>query len=167
MQRWALLAVPAFLLLACSDMRLNTGSQARTDAGPPPNPVDAASADAPTGVGCGTDPNTGATLCLGISSCPNLSIDPGAYPDCGFRVLPGVIDIECSCSGELCPLGTATSCTEAARLLREQNEGVVCQQIVEGRCTGGSPSGTQDAGAGTCDPSCRDSCAGSPPCIQL
>jgi hypothetical protein len=120
------------------------------------------------GVNCGADPNTGATLCLGLSLCPNLVVDQSTYPACGFRVRGNALDVECSCGGELCPLGAATSCDAVLKLLQQQSEGIVCAQVSAGTCesTGpGAGSSSSSSGSSTCDKGCRDLCAGEPSCI--
>jgi hypothetical protein len=81
-----------------------------------------------------------------------------------------LLDIECSCSGMLCPLG-ATSCSDATAKLADQNYGVVCAQVSAGTCLQGTPvanssSATSSSGGGTCDTVCRDECAGEPTCLQ-
>jgi hypothetical protein len=90
-----------------------------------------------TGVDCGPDPDTGVVLCLGISACPNLLVDPDLYPGCGFRVHDGsgVLDLECACYGQICPIGIATTCDQAVALMQDQSQYTVCMQIDEGRCT--------------------------------
>lgn len=90
-----------------------------------------------TGSGCGADPDTGITLCLGISTCPNLTIDTDVFPGCGFRIHtdPTVIDLECACYGQICPIGVATTCDQAAALMTDQSQYTVCMQGSEGRCT--------------------------------
>ena len=89
------------------------------------------------GNGCGVDPDTGITLCLGISTCPNLTIDTDVFPGCGFRIhsAADVIDLECACYGQICPIGVATTCDQAAALLKNQSQYTVCMQVSEGRCT--------------------------------
>jgi hypothetical protein len=127
------------------------------------------SSGTPGGTECGTDPETSAVLCLLNSVCPGLTIDSEVYPGCGFR--PGnLVDIECSCSGMLCPLG-ATSCSDAQAKLADQNYGVVCAQVSAGTCLQGTPvagssSASSSSGGSTCDTVCRDECAGEPTCIQ-
>ncbi len=98
---------------------------------------DSASEASVTGINCGPDPDTGVVLCLGISACPNLSVDPDLYPGCGFRVHDGtgVLDLECACYGQICPIGIATTCDQAAALMQDQSQYTVCMQINEGRCT--------------------------------
>jgi hypothetical protein len=90
-----------------------------------------------TGIDCGPDPDTGVVLCLGISSCPNLVVDSDLYPGCGFRVHPGsdVLDLECACYGEICPIGIASTCDAATALMQDQSQYTVCMQVDEGRCT--------------------------------
>ena len=139
--------------------------------------VTTAAAAAATGSDCVTDTTTGATLCTSISSCPGLAVDHDSYPDCGFRINGTALDVECICSGSLCPLGTPTTCADATALLMAQSELQVCTQVSEDRCTGGSApaagattttTSTPAAPAGTsptCDPDCRDECANAPACL--
>ena len=90
-----------------------------------------------TGLECGPDPDTGVTLCIGISSCPNIVVDQDLYPGCGFRVHDGtgVLDLECACYGQICPIGIASTCDQAVALMQDQSQYTVCMQINEGRCT--------------------------------
>jgi hypothetical protein len=137
----------------------------------------------PTGTGCGTDPTTGVTLCTGTTECPGVTFNPSVFPGCGFYISGLSLDLECLCADYLCPVGAATTCTEAAALLQASNEGTVCAEISSNGCsqipvggtggtagTGGSGgsagSGPSDAGAG-CDKTCESMCAGEPDCIQL
>ena len=120
------------------------------------------------GTGCGVDPDTGATLCLGNSLCPGVTVSTEAFPACGFRIDGTVIDIECSCGYSLCPL-RATTCATAAQLLASQNEGAVCAQLSLGNCTAGTPTTTTSSSSssgGTCDTTCRAECGGDPTCIE-
>ena len=120
------------------------------------------------GSNCGTDPDTSAVLCLGSNVCPGLAIDSSAFPGCGFRVSGDIVDIECSCSGFLCPL-PAASCADAATKLTDANYGVVCSQLSNGTCAEGTPaasSSSSSSAGGTCDPTCRSECGGAPACIQ-
>jgi hypothetical protein len=121
------------------------------------------------GTECGVDPETSATLCLGNNACPGVTIDTEVYPGCGFRINGTAVDIECSCSGFLCPLG-ATSCGDATTKLAADNVGVVCAQVSAGTCTQGTPvassSTSSSSGSGTCDTTCRDECGGEPTCLQ-
>jgi hypothetical protein len=124
------------------------------------------------GIECGVDPNTGATLCLGISICPGLQVDQETFPQCGFRISGEVVDVECSCGGSLCPLGT-TSCADAQTLLAQSNEGNVCAEVSAGTCIEGIPNASTSSAAasssssgGTCTMDCIDSCANDPACLE-
>jgi len=126
-------------------------------------------AGAPTGVNCGTDPASGVTLCLGLSSCPHVLVDSDQLPGCGYRVNGNTIDLECLCNDSLCPVGSAASCDDAKALLQDQTAQGVCAGIAEGRCTIVSQS-VQNGGsnsASSCDKSCRSDCSGDPACIRL
>jgi hypothetical protein len=123
----------------------------------------------PQGIDCGTDPETSVTLCLGTSLCPGMLIDTEAYPACGFRMNGGVLDVECSCNGMLCPLGAVGSCDDLKTAFANSNEGTICAQVSAGTCTQGTPMATSSSaatGGGTCDVACRDECAGDQTCIQ-
>lgn len=130
-----------------------------------------------TGSGCGTDPTTGVTLCVGTSLCPDISVDESAFPECGFRINGNILDLECLCSGYLCPVGVATTCAQVSQLLSAQNEGVVCNAVTNNACaqlttaSAGSTATnaqTADSGSGSgCDTNCEANCAGEPDCIQL
>ncbi len=125
------------------------------------------------GIECGIDPNTSATLCLGISICPGLQVDQEVFPQCGFRISGNVVDVECSCGGYLCPLGSST-CTDAQTLLSQGNEGTVCAEVSQGTCIEGIPSSSTSTAAassssssgGTCTMDCLDSCDNNPVCLQ-
>jgi len=120
----------------------------------------------PTGRNCFADPTTKAVFCTAIDACPGATVDPGAFPDCGYAMRDGVeLDLECLCGTALCPIGVPTTCEQAKALLEAQTAFVVCGQQAEGRCV---ELALPKAGPhGTCDPSCRDECAGAPSCIQL
>ncbi len=130
----------ALMLVLASCLDFSLGGKGSADAGPHPDgaapKTDAGTPEGGSGINCGADPQTGNVLCLGLSSCPGLIVDQNNYPGCGFRVTGGTtIDIECACSGYLCPLGVATSCTQAKSLLASQTYAGVCVQVSEGRCT--------------------------------
>ena len=99
--------------------------------------TDDGSDGAVTGSQCGPDPDTGVTLCVGISSCPSVTVDQDLYPGCGFRIHDGtgVLDLECACYGQICPIGIASTCDQAVALMQDQSQYTVCMQINEGRCT--------------------------------
>jgi len=117
------------------------------------------------GIDCIVEPTTGATLCSGISLCPGLYVDHDVYPHCGFRPKGNVLDIECACSEEVCPLGVPTTCAQAKQLLDSQTEPQVCTQVAEGRCTPGAPT-TAGGTSSTCDRTCSSECGGDPSCLK-
>ena len=174
----ALVALP---LVAClQQMSTGTGTTDPTAGG---DTTGASSTDAPAGAGCGTDPQSGVTLCEQTSLCPGVSVDQGALPSCGFRIHPGnVIDLECLCADSLCPIGIPDTCDQATQLLSSQTSLTVCQQASDGRCVqvtasdaGAAPTTgtttttptTTTPSASTCDKVCEGECAGEPDCIQL
>ncbi|MEI9954067.1 MAG: hypothetical protein WDO74_35095 [Pseudomonadota bacterium] len=118
-----------------------------------------------TGTNCGVDPSSGIALCLGISSCPSVRVDPDQFPDCGFRIARGSIDLECLCGDSLCPMGSAASCLDAKALLSEQSAQAVCAGIAEGRCQ--VVRQTANRSSSPCDKECRAQCSGVPGCITL
>lgn len=150
----------------------NTGSTSDAGGSPP-------TGENAMGAGCGTDPTTGVTLCLATSLCPDVSVNPSNFPECGFRINGDILDLECLCSGYLCPMGATSTCAQASQILAQQNEGSVCNAVTDNACAqltsasatvGSSSVGTEDAGSGTgsgCDPVCESDCAGEPDCIQL
>jgi hypothetical protein len=157
-----LLALP---LAACLQMSTGTGSG--VDAGRPTIMMASRAAEAgPNGTNCIEDLATQTILCEQVDTCPGLVVDPGVFPDCGFRVhAGGSLDLECLCGQALCPLGVPTTCQQAKELLAVQSAISVCQQQLEGRCVQLS---TPDAGlGGTCDKTCRGTCSGDPNCLQL
>jgi hypothetical protein len=120
----------------------------------------------PKGVDCITEPETGATICSGISTCPGLLVDHDVYPTCGFRVGGGaLLDLECGCQGSLCPIGVAQTCEQAQALLRDQSESTVCLQVADGRCTKGTQ--TKPPASPTCDKLCAAECGNVPSCLRL
>src|SRR5450432_2535033 len=86
------------LLTAC--IGINTGSS--TDAGAAPATASASDANANTpdaakGIDCIVEQTTGATICSVNTLCPAVAIDHDQFPNCGFRVKGGTLDIECAC----------------------------------------------------------------------
>jgi len=118
------------------------------------------------GSNCTEQPG-GIILCEQIAACPGVDVDPGALPDCGFRLEGAAsIDLECECSGLLCPIGVPESCENAAQLLQGQSSLVVCEQASVGLCLGTGASDGGNAGAASgCDTECESECAGAPGCI--
>jgi hypothetical protein len=158
-------------------MQVSTGPNDPTGSSTPASTATAATAqDAgppATGVNCGTDPQTGTVLCSAVSSCTSLSVDPSAWPSCGFRVTGGAsLDLECLCGDSLCAIGVATSCDQASTLLSGQNQLMVCAEVAEQRCvalTPVTPAAPADAGGvpSTCDRNCLVGCGTAPDCLQL
>ena len=118
-----------------------------------------------SGTNCGVDPSSGIALCLGISSCPTVRVDPEQFPDCGYRISGASIDLECLCGDALCPIGAAASCLDAKALLSEQSALGVCASVANGRCEVVKQSANNPQS--TCEKDCRTQCAGVPGCIQL
>ena len=120
------------------------------------------------GTGCSTDPQTGVTLCTGINACPGVTVDPNAFPGCGFVLHgAGTLDLECICSDSLCPIGVPQTCTQASQLLTTQTLLLVCQQASDGRCVQLTAPDAGTSGSSTCLQQCRSDCAGVPDCMQL
>ena len=117
-----------------------------------------------TGVDCGSDPDTGATLCLGISACPGFLVDTDSFPNCGFRISGSAIDLECLCTGELCSAG-ATTCTAVEQVMKTETYVDVCNTLSDGLCTDVSSGTAPDAAAKACTQNCVSMCAGDPTCI--
>jgi hypothetical protein len=174
MPRFSVLASAVALLAGCIQTGLGTGTggagQAATDASADSAP-DAAGATGPTGSACLEDPQTGIVLCQQISLCPGVVVDPGSYPNCGFRLnAASPLDLECLCEESLCPIGVPTSCASAEQLLAAQSALVVCLQENEGTCVslvgaGAGGSGSGGAAASACA-SCAQQCGGTPACFQ-
>jgi hypothetical protein len=118
-----------------------------------------------SGTHCGVDPSSGIALCLGISSCPNVRVDPDQFPDCGYRISGSVIDLECLCGDSLCPMGSAASCLDAKALLSEQSAQGVCAGVAEGNCQ--IVKQTSTSTSSSCDKECRAQCSGVPGCVTL
>ncbi len=174
-----LASLSALVVLGCAKQGDGTDGGAGATAGD----GGIASGDAATGVDCITEPNTGATICTSVSSCPTIAVDHDVYPHCGFRLQGNVaasLDIECICTdGYLCPVGVPATCDQASALLKGQNETTVCSQISEGRCTpppsqAGGSTGQQGSGSSSsggtgtsnCDRSCADECVNDPTCLK-
>ena len=114
-----------------------------------------ATGDAPArGTNCGVDPSSGVSLCLGITSCPAVRVDPDQFPDCGFRIFGSTIDLECLCGDSLCPMGAAATCLDAKSLLSDESAQGVCATIADGRCRVVRTSLPMSS----CDSTCRARC---------
>jgi len=153
----------SILLSSCLQVGSATDSGSAANAGA--SGAGATAGSSATGTNCGVDPSSGIALCLGISSCPTARVDPDQFPDCGYRIAGGAIDLECLCGDSLCPMGSATSCLDAKALLSEQSAQGVCAGIAEGRCQ--VVKQTSGTSRSTCDKDCRAQCSGVPGCITL
>jgi hypothetical protein len=167
--RWTVL-VFVLPLTACLQLSTGdgTGSSGGGDtSGSSGSTTSSSKGGATSGTNCTTDPQSGITLCEQIANCPGVDVDQGAFPGCGFRLhASSVYDLECACSGMLCPIGAATSCSSAEQLLGQSSSLVVCEQVDNGTCL---PM-EGDGGASTssaCDKNCESQCAGDPNCIQM
>lgn len=140
----------AILLASCLQLEPQGGGE--DDAGSALSSSEAGSSA--TGIDCITEPTTGATLCTGISTCPDLLVNHDTFPTCGFRPGGTVLDLECSCTTSVCPIGVATSCDDARRLMNGQSQWSVCNQEFDGRCTAGQTGTTKK----TCDQDCLIRC---------
>ncbi|MDP9002403.1 MAG: hypothetical protein M3O46_20110 [Myxococcota bacterium] len=167
--------VPGLLLLlplmACLQLGPGSGLGSVSSAGSGDGATTASavanSTDAgPSGTNCFQDPVSRVILCEQIDLCAGVRVDPGAFPDCGFRMQIGAhLDLECLCGTALCPVGVPTSCDQVKPLLDAQSALVVCGQQAEGRCV--DVVATDAGTVGTCDKACAADCTGSPSCIQL
>jgi len=137
---------------------------------------DASTASGASGTGCTQDPTTGITLCTGLSECSSIAIDQSALAGCGFRVHAGsaLIDLECLCGTDLCPIGVPDTCAQASTLLSGLTSLVVCEQDSEGKCVqeeaaeaGTSTGSGTTSTTSTCNNQCLVSCGAAPDCQQL
>jgi hypothetical protein len=163
--RWLICVLVLGPLSAC--LQLGKALDSDADAGATGSAGTGTDGDAgtATGTSCGVDPSSGITLCLGISSCPSVRVDPDQYPGCGYRISGGIIDLECLCDDSLCPMGSAASCLDATALLADQSALGVCSEVAEGRCT--TVKQTSSNSGSNCDKDCRSQCAGDPNCVTL
>jgi hypothetical protein len=149
----------------CLQISTGTGSGQSGDAGSASG--SAASDAGPTGAGCVEDPESQVILCAQIDTCPNVTVDPDVYPDCGFRLHDGTaLDLECLCAGALCPIGVPTTCDDASRLLGAQSSLIVCQQVAEGRCVALAGGGSDAGSSSSPCSACAAQCGGTPSCFQ-
>jgi len=166
---WSQLGLSAFVaasaLPACGVVKpLGDDQQSQSSSDGTGNTSSSSSAN--TGVDCGTDSESGVSLCLGTTECPDVKLDTDAFPACGFQTTSGTYDIECVCNGnELCPVGVATSCTDVTNLFAQKSLADFCNQ---GACkeVGSNPTMKPTTQSPNCDPSCAADCAGAALCIQ-
>jgi hypothetical protein len=152
------------MLAGCLQIGTGSGSGGGADGGP--TAAGGGADSGPVGAGCVQDPQTQVVLCEQIDVCPTVIVEPGAYPNCGFRLYSASpLDLECLCGDALCPIGVPTSCADAQQLLDARNSLQVCQQSTEGSClTLVTPdAGSGSGSAGPCA-ACAAQCGGSPAC---
>lgn len=153
-------------LASCMQVTTDTGSGTSSAAGSgAPGGDDGGSG----GTHCALDPASQVVLCAQINACPSVSVDPGAFPGCGFRVGASstALDLECLCSDSLCPMGVPTTCTQAAQLLQTQSVLGVCQQVAEGRCAQVVAPDASVTVPSSCDRTCQAQCGGAADCLQI
>lgn len=161
----------------CGLDQLNTGAGSRGDGGADGG-GDAGGDAGIEGAGCGTERQTGMTLCAATSMCPELVVDTQAFPSCGFRIRGSSVDLVCGCGEQICPMGVFATCREAAELLSSQTEQGVCVQVGEGRCTAASGAGTSSSSSSSssggsssggigCDRQCLKDCGGGAGCASV
>ncbi len=163
-------------LSACGLEQLSTGAGGRGGDGGAADGGDGGGDAGIQGAGCGTERQTGITLCAATSMCPNLVIDTQAFPSCGFRIRGGSVDLVCGCGDQICPMGVFATCAQAQQLLTSQTEQQVCAQLGEGRCTdvaGSAGSSTSSSSGGSssggigCDKQCMQECGGGAGCASV
>jgi hypothetical protein len=160
------LGVVQLLAPACVIPDISTGADAGSSSAASSSNEDAGASGAATAEGAScTQVSSTISLCLYISSCPNLILNPQVFPNCGFRIHGDAIDPECLCGNTICPIGQPTSCAEAAAdSSGDVTYDSVCEQSVEGHCTslggGSSTSSACQTCVQNCDnvPACIDAC---------
>jgi hypothetical protein len=164
---WSAVALlPLAPLASCLQISTDTGDGTSGSTGSS-GASGSTAASGGTGIDCTTDPATGVVLCAQLSTCAGVSVDPSALAGCGFRTGGAAIDLECLCSGSLCPIGVPTTCAEAAQMIGAQTVLQVCQQVAAGLCV---PVEAPDAGATVapgCDRNCQNQCGSAADCLQL
>jgi hypothetical protein len=168
-------AFGAGFAVACADISTSTGSGSGADGGAAPTATSTVTEgpDATPGVqgtGCAVNQDLGIQLCASTTACPSVVVDDSAFPNCGWRIVNGVADLQCDCNGLMCPIGTPVTCAQAAMILQGQTAVTVCQQLGDGRCVQSTPppAATQSSGSGgSCDQNCAADCSGNPTCLSM
>jgi hypothetical protein len=167
----------SFAAIACA--QLNQGGSSGGAAGDGGAGSDAEIDAGIQGAGCGTERQTGITLCTATTKCPNVVVDVQQFPSCGFRIRGATVDLVCGCTDSVCPMGIFTTCEQAQKLLASQSEGTVCSQVSEDRCeakpsssSSSSTSSTTSSGGSSnggigCDKQCLTDCGGGSACASL
>lgn len=119
------------------------------------------------GVYCTVTTTNGSTLCQGTSECPTAPVSPSTWMGCGYLISGNTLNLECECSGFLCPIGTATSCAEARALLQDQTLATVCGATAQGTCVNEMFASDASTTSPNCDQGCLSMCpSGDMTCIQ-
>jgi len=136
MRIWAMGGVLAGAFLGCMQIGTDTGGGTSGGAGAATAATAAGGGDGgPSGKNCVQDSQGQLVLCEQIDTCPGVTVDQGAFPNCGFRLhASSALDLECVCDAVLCPIGVPTNCSAAQGLLDQQSSVTVCEQQDEGRC---------------------------------
>ncbi len=164
--RWLIVVLVLGSLSGCLQLgKALDSDDAGASAGTSGTGGDGSAGGTATGTNCGVDPSSGISLCLGISACPTVRVDPDQFPDCGYRISGSIIDLECLCGDALCPMGSAASCLDAKALLADQSAQGVCAAVADGKCT--TVKQTSVSSSSMCDKDCRAECSGDPNCITL
>jgi hypothetical protein len=159
------LGVVQLLAPACVIPDISTNADAGSSSAASSSNEDAGASGAGStkGASC-TQVSSTISLCLYISSCPNLILNPKVFPSCGFRIHGDAIDPECLCGNYICPIGAPTSCSEAAAdYSGDVTYDSVCEQSVEGRCTALGTGGSSTSSA--CE-TCVQNCDNVPSCVE-
>jgi hypothetical protein len=122
------------------------------------------------GVDCTITTTNGATLCQGTTECPTATVSQNSWSGCGYKISGKSLDLECECSGFLCPIGTPmpTTCAAANELLITETLSNVCGAAAQGTCVNELFSSDASTSSGNCDMTCAASCAtGDVTCMQF
>ena len=140
------------------------------------------------GGGCGVESSAQQTLCIATSECPSVVVDTDVFPNCGFQVTGGAVQLICVCEGSMiCSMGAFATCDQAAALLSSQTQAGVCTEVDEGRCyaitnttssssstsstsstsSSTSSSGGSSSGSSSCDKTCLQECGASAGCASI
>lgn len=159
-------------LVACGFADLTQGSGA--DAGAATTGEGGVDGGGVTGAGCGIESQSGATLCVATTMCPEVVVDTDSFPNCGFRIRGSTVDLVCGCGDSVCPMGIFNNCAQAADLLTTQTAQGVCVQVTEGRCqaVASSSSSSSSTSSGStkdprCDQECVQQCGGGAACASV
>jgi hypothetical protein len=119
------------------------------------------------GVDCNVPTTFGVTLCQAVNKCPSATVNQGSWMGCGYWVNGSVLDLECECSGFLCPIGSVATCAEASELLLTSSATNVCAAASQGTCKNELFSPDASSSSPNCDQTCLSMCpSGDQTCIE-